>query len=420
VRRDRIPSTIGLDERNDAMIRTAIIGVSGFGATHYNDLLREVEAGRLAATAATVINQDEEAEKVAALREIGATIYDDYAQMLRAHAGELELCMIPTGIALHEPMTVAALQAGANVLVEKPAAGTIQEVRTMQAAEAASGRFVAVGYQNMYDPVWRRLKERVQNGAIGQLRSVSGFGLWPRPDGYYARNNWAGRQRVGDRWVLDSPVNNAMAHFVMQTLFAAGPTPETRATPVRVEAELYRVREIENLDTACLRTRTAEGVDVYYAGSHCTGQHMGPTVELRGEDGTIRWTSNEAVIEKNGEEVETLSVLHGHPQREAIYDALCGRIRGEETFICDLEIAIGQTLLINAAQEAAPIRTIDPSHIERTETGGKHYCIIEGIEALAETAWRENKLFSEVGAPWTAAGGAMDLDGYDSFKGPKG
>ena len=400
------------------MIRTAIIGVSGFGATHCKDLIREVEKERLAVTAATIINPEEEAEKVARLKQLGATIYDDYHEMLGAHAGNLELCMIPTGIGLHEPMTVAALEAGANVFVEKPAAGTIQEVQAMEAAQAKANRFVAVGYQNMYEPLWRKLKERVQSGAIGRLQSVAGYATWPRPDSYYARNNWAGRQRAGDRWVLDSPINNAMAHFVMQTLFAAGDAPERRARPIHVEAELYRAREIENLDTACLRAQTREGVQVYFAGTHCSAHNVGPIIEFRGTEGVVRWTFEGAVLEKEGRQVETFQNLQGK-LREAIFDEVIARIRGKNSFICDLDLAKGQTLMINAAQESTPIHSIASSLIERTEANGDQFSIIPGIDDLLETAWRDEKLFSEAGAPWTATGGAMDVSSYAAFNAPK-
>ncbi len=401
------------------MIRTAIIGVSGFGATHYKDLIREIENGRLSVTAATIVNPEEEAEKVDRLKRLGAVIYDDYREMLRTHSGNLDLCLIPTGIGLHEPMTVAALEAGANVFVEKPVAGTLQEVRAMEAAQKKADRFVAVGYQNMYDPIWRTLKQRVQSGAIGSLQSVAGYALWPRPDSYYARNNWAGHQRAGDRWVLDSPINNAMAHFVMLTIFAAGETPEHRAHPVQVEAELYRARSnIENLDTACVRTQTREGVQVYFTGTHCCASHAGPVIEFRGTEGTLHWTYQEAVLEKNGQQLETFDNLQGGAtQRGAIFDALVDRLQGKNTFICDLELAKGQTLIINAAQQCAPIHPIDASHTERTETNGGYYTIIAGVDDLMQTAWQQEKLLSEVGAPWTAPGGAMDVTGYTTFEG---
>ena len=43
------------------MFNAAIIGISGFGAVHYNDFLREHAAGRIHIVGATVINQEEEA-----------------------------------------------------------------------------------------------------------------------------------------------------------------------------------------------------------------------------------------------------------------------------------------------------------------------------------------------------------------------
>jgi predicted dehydrogenase len=402
------------------LIRTAIIGVSGFGATHYKDLIREIENGRLTATAATIINPEEEAEKVNQLKQLGAHIYSDYTEMLNAHRGELDLCMIPTGIGWHEPMTVAALEAGANVFVEKPAAGTIQEVKSMQAAEKRADRFVAVGYQNMYEPVWRTLKQRVQSGAIGRLQSVAGYGCWPRSDHYYARNNWAGQQRAGDRWVLDSPINNAMAHFVMQTIFAAGTTPEERAHPVQVEAEFYRARDIENLDTAAVRIQTREEVQVYFAGTHCCANHDGPIIEFRGSDGVLRWGFNEIVLEKDGQQKESFSFLPGGiPQREAMFDAIIDRINERDAFICDLELAKGQTIIINATQESTPVHSIDASYIERASSNNTHFSIINGINDLMKNAWHQEKLLNEIGAPWTASGGKMDVNGYKEFTKPK-
>ncbi|MFW5857727.1 MAG: Gfo/Idh/MocA family protein, partial [Planctomycetota bacterium] len=247
-----------------APLRTAIIGVSGFGDVHYQDLLREADAGRLQPVAATIINPDDEAEKCACLRNHGAALFVDYQEMLRQHAGGLDLCLIPTGIALHAPMSRAALAAGAHVYVEKPIAATVEDADAMAAAAEAAGRVLAVGYQNMYDPGLHVLKERIVAGAIGAVESVACWGCWPRPDSYYARNGWAGRLRVGEAWVLDAPFNNAFAHYVMLSLFLAGAEARTRARPTAVEAELYRARPaIESPDTAAIRVTTDEGPTVF-------------------------------------------------------------------------------------------------------------------------------------------------------------
>jgi hypothetical protein len=57
--------------------------------------------------------------------------------------------VVPTGIHHHAPMTLDALDAGCHVLLEKPAAATVDEVRQMRAASQAADRMVAIGYQHM-------------------------------------------------------------------------------------------------------------------------------------------------------------------------------------------------------------------------------------------------------------------------------
>ncbi len=111
--------------------------------------------------------------------------------MLREFRGRIDLCLIPTGIHWHARMTIAALEAGANVLVEKPLAGSSAEVAAVRAAEQRAGRFVAVGCQDFYEPGTTWLQAEVRRGAIGAIQSVRMLGLWPRDRAYFARNNWA-------------------------------------------------------------------------------------------------------------------------------------------------------------------------------------------------------------------------------------
>ena len=97
--------------------RVALIGISGYGRIHLQ-LARECrDRGEVEIVAATVINQEEEAQNVAELRQHGCEIFADYREMLGAFRGRIDLCLIPTGIHWHTRMTIAALEAGANVLL---------------------------------------------------------------------------------------------------------------------------------------------------------------------------------------------------------------------------------------------------------------------------------------------------------------
>ncbi len=129
----------------------------------------------------------------------------------------------------------------------------------MKAAEARSGRFVAVAYQHMYAPETMQLKRALCDGIVGEIQAIKCMGLWPRFGEYYSRNDWAGRIRAKGRLVFDAPFNNALAHWLNLMIFFAGEDVLRAGSPLSLEAELYRARQIESCDTACFRIGTELG-----------------------------------------------------------------------------------------------------------------------------------------------------------------
>jgi predicted dehydrogenase len=232
-----------------------------------------------------IINPREEAAVVADFAGRGVRIYDDYERMLADERGNIDLCLIPTGISWHARMAIAALRAGANVLVEKPLAGCVADVRAIRQAEREYGRFVAVGFQDVYVPEVTWLKKRILDGAIGRLESVRMIGLWPRPANYFTRNNWAGRLSADGAAVMDSPLNNAFAHFVNLALFLAGPRPLATAEVVIEEAGLYRAHAIESFDTGVVRAVSPEGVQFWFGVSHSCRVNREPELYFEGSTG---------------------------------------------------------------------------------------------------------------------------------------
>lgn len=154
------------------MIKACIIGISSYGRIHYDLLMAARQAGRVEIAGAAVINQDEEIDKCRHLRELGCRIFDDYQVMLKELAGTVDLCCIPTGTPLHRPMTVAALEAGMHVFVEKPVAGCLEDAQAMEDAASKADRIVAVGYQHLYAPAAMATKRHILNGTIGKLESI--------------------------------------------------------------------------------------------------------------------------------------------------------------------------------------------------------------------------------------------------------
>jgi len=397
------------------MINVALIGISGFAKWYYRDLARYAAEGKVHLAAAVVINPAEEAEKCQTLRDLGCELFTDYREMLRAWQGRLDLCIIPTGIHLHAPMTEAALAAGCHVLVEKPAAATVAEVDAMQRASEQAGRFVAVGFQHIYAPEIARMKEALLGGAIGRIEVIKCQGLWPREASYYSRNGWTGRLKAGDTWILDAPFNNAFAHWLNLLCFLAGPERELSSDPVSVEAELYRTRPIESPDSACLRIETREGVRLLMWVSHSTTRHfpydVGPVMEMRGSEGAMTWTPQGITLRRENGTSETWPVCEFEAYRQLVLDSALGKASGEPTFVCGLDIARNQTLCANAAFESSPVRLISSDYTTECGTSSDSLIGIPHFAEIFDESFQKEQLWSEMGLPWAVPGKRIDVSG---------
>lgn len=209
--------------------------------------------------------------------------------MLDALKGNCDLCIIPTGIHHHKNMTLQALAAGMDVLVEKPLAGNVADAGEIVDAARSSGRRVSVGFQDMYAWQTWQIKNRLTSGMFGRVLEIHVIGSWYRSQEYYTRTPWTGRRYCDGRAVFDSPLNNAFAHFLNLGLFFAARLPEDSARIKTVDGQLLRHYPIETFDTACVHLRTTDGVAI-----HCTVTHVDPVssepeVIIRAEQGEIVW-----------------------------------------------------------------------------------------------------------------------------------
>ncbi len=374
-------------------VRVGLVGVSGFAQNHLMSLLAEEAAGRLMLTCATIINQSEVADVCQNLRDRGVRIYDDFHRMLAGEKEQLDLCLIPTGISLHCPMTVAALDAGCHVLVEKPLAGTCAEVDAMIAARDSAKRQVFVGFQNLYQDSMEQVKARILAGEFGRIEAIRAMGCWPRPVEYYQRNNWAGRLKVGESWVYDSPANNALSHVLMDALFLCGPTQHMAAKVVKFEANLFRVQPIESFDTISARLETDTGVSILYSVTHSSSVAVEPVIEIRGSRGSIHWEMRKHItLHPSG---EVIPLPDSSVARSTMYKKVLDAIsRPEVAEIGGLETARSHTAFINLLHANCPIEPIPDDWVatSRTEANLTQRAV-PGLERTIQESYELNRTF---------------------------
>ncbi len=110
----------------------------------------------------------------------GVTAYADYRDLLANK--DIDAVVISTPDHWHAIIAIAAVNAGKDVYLQKPASLTIAEGRTLSNAVHRSGRIFQIGSQQRSSPQFRYAAELVRNGRIGQLKTVQ-VGLPGDPSG---------------------------------------------------------------------------------------------------------------------------------------------------------------------------------------------------------------------------------------------
>ena len=114
-----------------------------------------------------------------------AKTHVDYRELLADKSIDAVYIMTPEH--LHHDMTIAALKAGKHVYIEKPLAHTIEEGFDIIKAWEQSKKIVQVGTQNRSSSLYKKAKELIQQGMVGDVHFVRAF--WYR-NGLPSEPSW--------------------------------------------------------------------------------------------------------------------------------------------------------------------------------------------------------------------------------------
>jgi len=157
----------------EVRLRAAVIGLGMMGANHAR-VLNELPEVDLVAVA--------DLDPAAVARATAgrtARGYADPDELLATEHPDLVVAAVPTS--LHRQTTLAALAAGAHVLVEKPIAPDREQALEMIAAAESAGRLLTVGHIERFNPAIRELHRRLADGELGRVFQVRASRLGPFP-----------------------------------------------------------------------------------------------------------------------------------------------------------------------------------------------------------------------------------------------
>jgi predicted dehydrogenase len=249
-------------------IRTGIIGFGLAGRVFHAPFIA-TNADFALTTIAT--SSPERAAEARAAHPAARIVPTPEALLDEARAGRLDLVILASPPHVHRAQAIAALEAGAAVVIDKPFAPSVADAEAILAAAHSADRPLTVFQNRRFDGDFLTVRRLVESGALGRVhRFESTFERM----GAAKRELWQGQltpvQGGGILFDLGS-------HLVDQALTLFGPA-------TLEHAELTTVREgVGSEDDAFLSLLHASGVRSHLTMSRAAGQ-SGPRFRVLGDE----------------------------------------------------------------------------------------------------------------------------------------
>lgn len=209
----------------------------------------------------------------------GARIYYDIESMLLAEKDKLDLVSICSPNGLHASHSISSLNAGFNVLCEKPMAISVNDCGEMiKTAEANNKRLFAIK-QNRFNPPVSKIKELVDQGKLGKISSVQLSCFWNRNPDYY-KDSWKGSNDMDG-----GTLYTQFSHFIDLLYWIIGDVKKAKAFTGNFDHQ--GIVDFEDAGVVILEFYNgAIGTINYTVNSY--GKNMEGSLTIFGDKGTVK------------------------------------------------------------------------------------------------------------------------------------
>jgi predicted dehydrogenase len=150
----------------------AVVGVGAFGRNHARIYHQLQQAGKPVRLAAVVDADVDRADAVA--REFGARAFGSIEHMIRTY-GEVQAASVAVPTAEHLRTARALMEAGIDVLIEKPLAATLEEAEELIRVAAKQNRVAQVGHLERFNPAVRATESLITRPMFFEVHRLSPF-----------------------------------------------------------------------------------------------------------------------------------------------------------------------------------------------------------------------------------------------------
>jgi len=209
------------DVSQRAPIRTGIIGFGTSGRVFHAPFLDADPAYSLDA----IVTRDPARRAAAEARHPSVTTVTTVGE-LWAMADRLDLVVIGSPSGTHAELAAAALDAGLDVVVDKPFAVTADEGRELIARAARLGRRLTVFQNRRWDGDFRTVRRLVADGELGEVRRFESRFEWWKPE---PPTSWKTEATVAEAGGI---LYDLGTHLIDQAVQLLGPVTELEAAEI--------------------------------------------------------------------------------------------------------------------------------------------------------------------------------------------
>jgi UDP-N-acetylglucosamine 3-dehydrogenase len=248
-------------------MRFAIIGAGRFAEKRAN-VISKLPSDK--AELKAIVDVDLEKAKTTA-KKYGCEAFSDYRKLMERD--DIDSVVVATPNKYHCEISKAFLEAGKNVLCEKPITKTLEEAKELVEAAKKSKAFFKTGSNHRYFPNVQKAKELLDQNKIGRIVFARG---WIGTNGQYVQNSWfVDKELSGGGTLLDNG-----CHIMDIFRWLLGKVNECKGYSIN------KVWPTELEDTALALYKTVDG-KVFFLQSSWIEWSGYMYMEFYGEDGFI-------------------------------------------------------------------------------------------------------------------------------------
>ena len=204
----------------------------------------------------------------------GTLTYTDFDEMMKNPDIDIVSICLPS--AMHADYAVKAMEAGKNVLCEKPIDITVEAAERIEEARVRTGMTVGIVHQNRNNAVMKPIKEAVDSGRLGKQVLGTFAVKWYRDQHYYD-NGWHGT------WAMDGggSLMNQAVHTVDLMQWLMGDVASVHSAMGIYEHKI----ETEDLTASVITFKS--GAIATFVSTTCAYPGISTDIQLYGTGGTI-------------------------------------------------------------------------------------------------------------------------------------